>query len=318
MSTPHLSVPPAGYGGTELVIGELARALTARGVEVVLYATGDSYVPGVEVRSVLATPRWPPDRRLERVHAAWSLRDAARDGGFDVVHLHGPGAVEVSDLSPAPAICTLHHDLDPELSALYGRRPRVRLVGISHSQARREPARCWAVVHHGLDPSRFTPMPDQGYLLFLGRYDRVKGARQAIEVAARAGLPLVMAGKPHERDYYQEEVLPLVRRNNVLDVGPVGGAAKAALIARSRAVLFPIQWEEPFGLVMIESLLCGVPVLATARGSVPEIIEDGVTGILCDDASELSTAARTADRLFDRARIRRIAQERWSADRMAA
>ena len=319
MSTPHVAVPPKGYGGTELVIGDLAKALAARGVEVVLYATGDSHVPGVEVRANIPSPRWPPDRRHERIQAVWSYRDMAHDRrGFDAIHVNSPGAVEVSELAPAPVLCTLHHELDHELTALYERKPDVRLVGISHAQARREPAGCRGVVHHGLDASRYQPLPDQGYLLFLGRYDRCKGVKQAVEVAHRAGLPLVMAGATHEREWYEAEVAPLVARQNVLDVGPVGGARKSRLIARARAVLFPIQWEEPFGLVMIEALLSGVPVLATARGSVPEVIEDGVTGILCDDASELVNASRLADRLFDRARIRRIAQERWSADRMAA
>src|SRR5438270_9671966 len=110
VSTPHVAVPPKGYGGTELVVGELAQALVARGVEVVLYATGDSHVPGVEVRSNTPTPRWPPDRRQERVHAVWSMRDIARDQrGFDIVHVHSPGGVEVAELSPCPVICTLHH-----------------------------------------------------------------------------------------------------------------------------------------------------------------------------------------------------------------
>ena len=318
VSTPHVSVPPKGYGGTELIIAELAQALTARGVEVVLYATGDSDVPGVEIRSNIPSARWPPDRRYERVLAAWAMRDIARDPrGFDIVHVHSPGAVEVSALSPYPVLCTLHHVLDPELTRLYEQHPDVRLVGISHAQARREPAGCFAVVHHGLDTSRYLPMEDQGYLLFLGRYDRCKGVKQAIEVAARANLPLVMAGAPHEREYFDSEVRPLMERHNVLDVGPVGGLRKARLIARARAVLFPIQWEEPFGLVMIEAMLSGVPVLATARGSVPEIIEDGVTGVICDDASEMVASARIAERLFDRERIRLVARERWSADRMA-
>jgi glycosyltransferase involved in cell wall biosynthesis len=160
-------------------------------------------------------------------------------------------------------------------------------------------------------------MEEQGYLLFLGRYDRVKGVTHAIEVAARADLPLVLAGEPHEREYYDAEVKPLVDKYGVLDVGPVGGDRKAALIARARALLFPIQWEEPFGLVMIEALLSGVPVIALARGSVPEIVEDGVTGVLCDDPTEMVAAARVSDKMFDRARIRELAVERWSADRMA-
>ena len=318
VSTPFVSVPPRGYGGTELVVGELAKALRARGVEVVVYATGDSVLEGIEVRSHFQEAQWPPDRDLERTHVAWALRDAASDPqGFDVVHVHSPGAVEASRLSPYPVICTLHHDADAELTDLYRRAPEVKLIGISRSQARLERAKVSGVVLHGLDPSRFPQLPDQGYLLFLGRYDRVKGVTQAIEVAARAGVPLVMAGAPHEPDYFDEEVKPLIEAHGVLDVGPVGGARKAALIARSRALLFPIQWEEPFGLVMIEAMLCGVPVLATARGAAPEVIDDGITGVLCDDPGELAAAARIADKLFDRTRIREIAQRRWSSDRMA-
>src|SRR3989449_6371182 len=228
-----------------------------------------------------------------------------------------PSAVEMARLSPFPVLCTLHHDHEPELSDLYRRTPEVRLVAISRSQARRETAPIAAVVHHGLDPARYQPMEDQGYLLFLGRYDRVKGVAQAIEVAARAKLPLVMAGEPHEREYYESEVRPLIDKHRVLEVGPVGGARKAALMARARALLFPIQWEEPFGLVMIEAMLSGVPVLGAARGAVPEIVEDGITGVICDDATEMVAAARVADKLFNRERIRKLAEQRWSATRMA-
>jgi glycosyltransferase involved in cell wall biosynthesis len=160
-------------------------------------------------------------------------------------------------------------------------------------------------------------MEDQGYLLFLGRYDRVKGVRQAIEVAVRAGLPLVMAGAPHQLEYFDFDVKPLIEQHGVLEVGPVGGSRKAALIARARALLFPIEWEEPFGLVMIEAMLSGVPVLGTSRGAVPEVVDDGITGVVCDDATEMVAAARIADKLFDRKRIRQQAMERWSADRMA-
>lgn len=318
VSTPHLASPPRGYGGTELVVAELARALTARGIEVVVYATGDSDLPGIEVRSYFPEGQWPPDRDAERIHATWSLRDAARDPrGFDVVHVHSPAAVEMARLSPYPVVCTLHHDHDAELTEMYRRAPQVKLIAISRAQARREPSPCAAVVHHGLDPARFTALPEQGYLLFLGRYDRCKGILEAIEVAERAGLPLVVAGEPHEREFFDREVRPRFARHGVLEMGPIGGARKAALIARARAVLFPIQWDEPFGLVMIESLLSGVPVLATDRGSVPEIIEDGVTGVVCDDPSEMVAAARIADKLFDRGRIRSLARERWSAARMA-
>jgi len=318
VSTPFISVPPTGYGGTELVVAELARALQARGAEVVVYATGDSRLEGIEIRSIFAEGQWPPSTDIERTHATWALRDIGKDPlGFDVVHVHTPCAVEMARLCPYPVVCTMHHDTDKDLTDLYQRAPRVRLVAISRSQARREKAKVSHVVHHGLDPARFHPKSDQGYLLYLGRYERVKGVTHAIEVAERASLPLVMAGRPHDQEYYDREVSPLVRKHGVLEVGPVGGERKAMLLARARALLFPVEWDEPFGLVMIEAMLSGVPVLALARGAVPEVIEDGRTGVLCDDPTEMVAAARIAETFFDRKIIRRIAEERWSADRMA-
>jgi glycosyltransferase involved in cell wall biosynthesis len=319
VSTPFVCVPPRSYGGTELVVAELAKALVARGVDVVVYATGDSRLDGIDVRSCFREARWPPDPAVDRIHAAWCLRDIAKDlRGFDAVHVHSTAAVEMAGLSPYPVVATLHHHQDPALSEIYLRSPEVMLVAISTAQARRETAPVAAVVHHGLDPARFHPLPEQGYLLFLGRYDREKGVHHAIEVAARARLPLVMAGAPHQRDYYQQVLRPLIEEHKVLEVGPVGGDKKAALIARARALLFPIEWEEPFGLVIIESMLSGVPVIALARGSVPEIVEDGVTGVVCDDPTEMVAAARVADKLFDRARIRQRGEERFSSARMAA
>ena len=318
VSTPHVSVPPRGYGGTELVVAELAQALSARGVEVVVYATGDSELPGIEVRSYFSEAQWPIDEDLERIHAQWCLRDAARDPrGFDVIHLHCCAALEVAHLSPYPLVYTIHHALDLERSARYASAPQVKIVAVSENQARREKSRVDAVVHHGLEPSRFRQLPEQGYLLFLGRYDKEKGVEQAIEVAARANLPLVLAGRAHQEEYYRQVLKPLLARSNVLELGPVGGQQKVNLIARARALLFPIQWEEPFGLVMIEAMLCGVPVLATRRGSVSEVVEDGLTGILCDDPSEMVAAARIAEKFFDRDQIRSRAQHRWSAARMA-
>src|SRR5690349_1252972 len=319
VSTPFVPVPPPRYGGTELVVAELAAALRRRDVEVVVYATGDSRPDGIDVRSYFPEAQWPPNPDVDATHAAWSLRDIARDArGFDVVHLHSCAAVDLSRLCPYPVVATVHHDCDEKISRLYYSNPRVRLVAISRSQARREHAPISAVVHHGLSPERYPFLPEQGYLLYLGRYSREKGPHLAIQVAACAKLPLVMAGEPHELGYYREEVLPLIRKNGVLELGPVGGVRKANLLARARALLFPIQWDEPFGLVMIEAQLSGVPVLALGRGSVPEVVEDGITGLVADDASELVSGARVADKLFDRARIRALARERWSADRMAS
>ena len=325
VSTPFVTTPPTGYGGTELVVAELARALTLRGADVVVYATGDSVLEApegaagsLELRSLFPEAQWPPEEDVDHTHAAWCLRDIARDPqGFDVVHLHSTAAADLARLCPYPLLYTIHHDYEPRLSALYARSPQLKTVGISCNQSSREPSPPHAVVYHGLDPARYPAMPDQGYLLFLGRYAPVKGCVEAIETAASAGLPLVMAGQPHDLDYYEQEVRPLIARHGVLELGPVSGVRKVALIARARALLFPIRWEEPFGLVMIEALLSGVPVLASRRGSVSEVIEDGITGVVCDDPAELVAAARLADKLFDRAKIRRIAQERWCSARMA-
>jgi glycosyltransferase involved in cell wall biosynthesis len=247
------------------------------------------------------------------------MRDIARDPrGFDVVHLHSVPAVELSRHCPFAIVATLHHKHDPDLSRVYAANPQVKLVAISASQAHREPVPVAAVVHHGLSPDRFPSLEDQGYLLYLGRYSREKGPHLAIEIAARAELPLLMAGEPHELEFFEDELAPKMRRHGVIDLGAVGGPRKATLLAHARALLFPIQWDEPFGLVMIEAQLAGVPVLALRRGSVPEVVEDGITGLVADDPAELISGARIVEKLFDRARIQKLAQRRWSADRMAS
>jgi glycosyltransferase involved in cell wall biosynthesis len=286
-----------------------------------VYATGVSSLPGIEVRSYFLTPRWPPEPDVDATHAAFCLRDIARHPkGFDVVHVHSCAAIELSRLCPYPIVATVHHECVEELSRIYQANAHVRLVAISGNQARREKAPVVAIVHHGLSPERFKRMPDQGYLLYVGRFSRVKGTHLAIEIAARAGLPLVLAGRPHEEDYYAEEVAPRIKRYGVLDVGPVHGARKAAVIARARALVFPIDWEEPFGLVMIEAMLAGTPVLAFARGSVPEVVDEGVTGFICRDADEMAARLRELDGCdgfgFDRGRCRRRALERWTTARM--
>jgi glycosyltransferase involved in cell wall biosynthesis len=318
VSTPFVAVPPPAYGGTELVVCELALALRALGHEVVVYATGDSALPGIEVRHYFGRAVWPPDASVEETHAAWCMRDILRDPrGFDSIHSHCTAFVSLSHHFDCPVLHTVHHDVDPAYTARYLAAPEAHLVGISHAQARKEPAPIEAVVHHGLDASRFSPQPDGGYLLFLGRYDRCKGPDMALDVAERAGLPLVLAGRPHEPGYWEQELAPRLRCRAARDVGPVGGARKLALLARARALIFPIRWDEPFGLVMIEAMLSGVPVLALARGSVPEVVDAGLTGAPCANLDEMVAAARTAGAAFDRRRVRAVARHRWSSARMA-
>jgi len=320
ISTPFIAVPPVSYGGTELIVAELARALHAAGHEVVVYATGDSALPGIEIRSYFPTASWPPSPETDQTHAAWALRDVLRDGQFDLVHSHSQAVVALSKLCTLPIVHTLHHDRDEELSRMYALTPHVSRVAISYNQATREPASAHHVVHHGLDPSRFLRQPDDGYLLFIGRYSRVKAPHLAIDVATRAGLPIVMAGRSHDEpgdeDYFERELAPRLALPHVLDVGPVGGLAKQKLLAGARAVVFPIQWEEPFGLVMIESMLSGVPVIALRRGSVPEVIDEGTTGFICDSTEDMVRAAAAAH-LLDRAAVHARAVRRFSAARMA-
>ena len=300
------------------MVGELALALRAQGHEVVVYATGDSALPGIEIRHYFVNSQWPPASSVEETHAAWCLRDIARDPrGFDVVHLHCPAAVPLARHLRCPVLYTLHHDVDPVLSAAYLEAPQTHLVAISRAQEAKELAPICAVVHHGLDPSRFAPAADEGYLLFLGRYDRCKGPDLALDVAQRSGLPLVMAGAPHEPGFWENEIKPRLAIANAIDMGPVGGRRKASLIARARALIFPVRWDEPFGLVMIESMLSGVPVLGLSRGSVPEVIDDGITGLCCNTVEEMSQAASLSDKIFDRVRVRAHAQRRWSSARMA-
>ena len=321
ISTPFIAVPPPEYGGTELIVAELAQALRAFGAEVVVYTTGDSHLEGIECRSYFARPIWPPEPGPERTHAAWALRDIARDPrGFDVVHSHCNAVVALAGLCRVPLVHTVHHDVDEALSAIYRQAPQVHRVAISHNQARLEPAGLHSVVHHGLSPARFAAQRDDGYLLFIGRYCSVKAPHIAIDIAREAGLPLVLAGRHHEEPgdegYFEREMRPRLSLPGVTNVGPVGGAQKADFISRARALVFPIQWEEPFGLVMIEAMLSGVPVLALSRGSVPEVVDEGLTGTICETPADLAMAAKVAH-LFDRGRVRAHAQRRFSAARMA-
>ena len=320
ISTPFIAVPPKSYGGTELIVAELAQALKAAGCEVVVYATGDSALPGIEIRSYFPTAIWPPTPETDQTHAAWALRDVMRDGRFDLVHSNSQAVVALSKLCSLPILHTLHHDRDDELSRMYALHPHVSRVAISCSQAAREPASAHHVVLHGLDPSRFEPRPDDGYLLFLGRYSSVKAPHLAIDVATRANLPIVMAGRSHDEPgdetYHERELAKRFDLPHVLEVGPVGGAVKQRLLAGARAVVFPIQWEEPFGLVMIEAMLSGVPVIALRRGSVGEVVDEGKTGFICDTVDDMARAAASAH-LLDRAVVRAHAVRRFSAARMA-
>lgn len=316
------AVPPVGYGGIERVVHLLAEGLVAAGHEVTLFASGDSRTSArLEPVFDVAPSEWIGHTFWELRHAVGSL---GRAGGLDVVHDHtGLLGLALGGLLPVPLVHTVHGPLDGAPGELYEDvcrlAPSVRVVAISANQQSQRPGLPWlALVPNALDVDSYPFDPgDDGYLLYLGRLSPEKGAHRAIEVAERAGLPLRLAGKcrePAERAYFEANVAPRLSRS-IEYLGEVSEVDRIALLRRARATLFPIDWEEPFGLVMIESLACGTPVLATRRGSVPEVIRDGVTGIVVDDHLQMVEALERAARL-EPAALRRDVEERFAPQRM--
>lgn len=319
VSTPFARVPPEGYGGTELVVDALRRALARAGHEVALFATGDS--PAAGAPAFFERPVWPPDPWAELLHCRAAAREIAQ-GRFDVVHSHATALLAFADELGAPVVHTIHHAPDRLLARYYAAAPApAARVAISARQAALLSAPPDAVVHHGLDPAMYRRVgPGGDFALFLGRLAWVKGPELAIEAARRAGLRAVVAGSSHPDEAppgWEPEVLaPALRARHVTWIPRANVADKRRLFARARALLFPIRWEEPFGLVLIEAALAGCPVIAHGRGAAPEIVEEGVTGFLAEGAEELAEALHRAARL-DRARIQAQARRRFSASRMA-
>lgn len=319
VSTPFVAVPPPGYGGTELVVHALVAALARAGHEVTVFATGDSRVP--RLRAIFPSGVWPPDPYAELLHCRFAAREIA-GGAFDVVHAHVPAMLAFADDLPAPTVYTLHHAADPSLGRYYAAAPRVRRVAISARQASLLSPEADDVVHHGLDP-RMYPACGRGgeQALFLGRLSWVKAPELAVEAARQAGLRVVVAGRPHADeapDGWLRGVLAAALRTPGVEWVPEARlATKRRLFARSRALLVPLRWEEPFGLVMVEALLAGCPVVAYPCGAAPEIVADGEDGFLVKDVRGMARALHAAAAL-DRRAIQARARERFSAERMAA
>ena len=322
LSTCAVAVPPKGYGGTELITAELAAGLTQLGHDVTVYATGDSTPAGV-LRYRFPKPVWPPDDLAELRHASFAWGHIGlQTRPFDVVHTHQAPSLALAAHHSAPVVLTIHHKREASLLDFYLDFPDTHFVAISRSQAALVPElRVPHVVHHGLDPAKYPEGDGRGgHCAFLGRFAEDKAPHLAIDAARRAGVPLRLGGNPHwvDQEYFDREVKPRLAASEggAIALGEVSHGPKLELLRGASALLFPIQWEEPFGLVMIEAMLVGTPVIAFARGSVMEVVEDGVTGYVVRDVDEM--AARLRDiASFDRRRCRQRAQERWSTMRMA-
>lgn len=327
IAPPWLAVPPTGYGGTEQVLDGLCLALQEAGHEVLLYATGDSTCPVERAWTFdtsVGVAAMHPAAELRQVIAAY---DAVADWGADIVHDHtlvGPFAAAAAGTGWAgcPVVTTNHGPFDADLAPVYLRvAERVPVIAISHHQAAGAlgvPIK--AVIHHGVDPARF-PVGDGagGYALFLGRMNPEKGVHRAIRVAQAAGVPIKIGAKMRERaehEYFRDQVRPLLGPA-VEYLGEVGGEQKLELIGDAACLLNPIAWPEPFGLVMVEALACGTPVVTTPQGAAPEIVDDGTTGFVRSDEQSLVVALGHVGGL-DRAACRAAVEQRFSAARMAA
>jgi glycosyltransferase involved in cell wall biosynthesis len=323
IAPPFLPVPPERYGGTELFIAQLAEGLKNSGVDVVVYTNGESTVP-VERRWLYKTQQWPIsgeflDNLKDFNHASWAIADAAAD--CDVMHLNSVSALFFVRHARSKFVYTMHHVHEEPLSEIYRSFPAVEFVTISRFQLRRESMPRIRAIHHGLNLDNYPlQIKKQPYLSFLGRIAPIKGTHLAIQVAKKAGIPLKIAGEvqPIFQSYFDTEVKPHLDGRFIEYVGEANLAAKNELLSNSMALLFPIQWDEPFGLVMIEAMACGTPVVALSGGSVREIVGEGVSGFTCRSVEEMAQRVQLLPGAFHPTRVRQYCRQNFSLERMVA
>jgi glycosyltransferase involved in cell wall biosynthesis len=318
------AVPPKFYGGTERVVSYLTEALVGLGHDVTLFASGDS------ITSATLDAAWPRALRLDpsirdplapHMLLLEKVRRVAAD--FDILHFH-LDYLPFSLFADAgtPSLTTLHGRLDlPELQPVFDTFSRANVVSISQSQRAPLPQARWSeTVYHGLPAELLTPQPhcEPEYLAFLGRICPEKRVDTAIKIAAMSGLPLKIAAKVDkvDQDYFKQEIEPLLSQAHVEFVGEIDEARKPEFLSRAKALLFPIDWCEPFGLVMIEAMACGTPVIAFNRGSVPEVIDHAVTGFIVEDVQGAVAALQRLDEL-SRDEIRAQFERRFTSETMA-
>jgi glycosyltransferase involved in cell wall biosynthesis len=301
LAPPWISVPPPGYGGVESVVSALTEALVARGHAVTLFCAPGSR-SSAYVRTLLAEPRPEEIERslyeCDHVSRAFAEIDrAALERGFDVVHDHcGFTALAMADRLDIPFVHTLHGPFTPATAAFYAHHGhKAALVGISQAQLASAPARLRVadVIPNPIDVGAWPLRERKGdHVLWVGRMTEEKGPHRAIAAAREAGVPLVLAGviQPGQRAFFDREVAPHIDGDRVRFVGEVSGLIKRSLFSGARALLMPIRWEEPFGMVMVEALACGTPVIAFPEGAARELVVDGTTGFLVDDEAAMGAA----------------------------
>jgi glycosyltransferase involved in cell wall biosynthesis len=317
------SVPPKLYGGTERIVSFLTEELVQQGHEVTLFASGDS-----ETGAKLAA-MWPQALRLDSTirdvnapHILMLEKVFCRAAEFDVLHFHMDyWSYSLFARQDTPFLTTLHGRLDlPELSRLYESFPNVPVVSISDAQRRPLPhANYVGTIQHGLPLNLLTPRPvKQEYLAFLGRISPEKRPDRAIQIARRAGIKLKIAAKVDRVDelYFNDVIRPLLVGSDVEFIGEINDSQKSEFLSGAIGLLCPIDWPEPFGLVMIEAMACGTPVIAFNLGSVPEVIDDGLTGIIVDDM-DAAVAAVGRLHMLSRPKIRAQFEARFTAQQMA-
>lgn len=327
VAPPWVPVPPDGYGGTESVIDRLARGLQAAGHEVLLWTTGDSSCPVPKAWVLERADRARMGAAVVELHHLIRGYEAMLRWGADVVHDHTLiGPVYARRYPDLPVVTTNHGPFNEELTALYRSvSDEVALIAISHDQAARgirAGLPIDAVIHHGIDLDVYEPGAGTGdergdYHVFLGRMAPEKGARRAALAARAAGTRLILAAKvqePVERQFFHDQVQPLLD-DRIEYIGEVGLQQKVSLLRGARSLVNPIRWPEPFGLVMVEALACGTPVLAFREGAAPELVDHGVTGFLCDDVDDMARHLCDVERL-DRRACRDVAERRFSIERM--
>lgn len=314
-----IAVPPKRYGGTELFAAQLAEGLTRIGFDVVMYTNGESTV-SVEKRWIYPHGQWPIPADIHNDlrdinHVAWAVRDAVEL--CDIIHISSAPGLVHSRFVNTPYVYTLHHAHDENLSQFYSFYPNAWYVSISEFQKRLEYLPKIRTIHHGIDESQYRlGSGKREHFTFLGRIAPMKGTQLAIEVAKRTGVPLKIAGEvqPMFRDYFESLVKPHIDGKLIEYVGEADLAMKNELLGSSRGLLFPIQWDEPFGLVMIEAMACGTPVFALRGGSVSEIVQDGISGYICSSLDDMVSRAENAP--FDPVAVRQYVIDNFSTRKM--